>query len=145
MDEAKRIIHSGRFHGQRDIYDSELVGLKLQYNEMTFNSPLPVACAILDLSKVIMYQFYYEGMKPFFDPDKYNCGPPEQQKCRMCYTDTDSLIIKTFMKPDENVYKDFMKSHSQYFDLSCYSSDHKIFEGLDADEIKKLQNQNKKQ
>ena len=86
MDEAKRIIHTGRFHGQRNIYDSELVGLKLQYNEMTFNSPLPVACAILDLSKVIMYQFYYEGMKPFFDPDKYNCGPPEEQKCRMCYT-----------------------------------------------------------
>ena len=48
--EAKRIINRNRYKGQRDIFDDELVGIKLEFNEMTFNSPLPVACAILGIS-----------------------------------------------------------------------------------------------
>ena len=40
---------------------------------------------ILDISKTLMYEFYYEYMKP-----KYG------NKVKLCYTDTDSFIIQIF-------------------------------------------------
>lgn len=139
--EALRIINRNRYRGQRDIFDDDLVGIKLEFNEMTFNSPLPVACAILDLSKLLMYEFYYKACKPHYDPNPYNCVYPENQNCRMCYTDTDSLIIKTKTFGGSNVYKDFILLNNEYFDLTAYSNNHIIFEGIPLEEIIRLKKQ----
>jgi len=139
--EALRLIHRTRYKGKRDIFDTELTGIKLEFNEMTFNSPLPVACAILDLSKYLMYEFYYKCCKPHYDSNPYNCVIPPLQNCRMCYTDTDSLIIKTKTFGGSNVYKDFILLNNQYFDLTAYDDDHIIFKDMLIDEIKRLKKQ----
>jgi len=47
---------------------------------ITLNKPISVSFTILDISKLIMYRFYYDYLKP-----KYG------DKCKLLFTDTDSL------------------------------------------------------
>ena len=46
------------------------------------NKPLYLVASILDISKTLMYKFWYDYLKP-----KYG------DRIKLCYTDTDSLII----------------------------------------------------
>ena len=64
--------------------------------------------AILDLSKIIMYEFHYDYMVP-----KYGL-----EKLKLCYMDMDSLIydIKT-----EDFYEDIANDVEARFDTSGYS------------------------
>ena len=66
--------------------------------------------AILDLSKTIMYEFHYDYMKQKYNDDKF----------KLCYMDTDSLIysIKT-----EDFYKDIADNVEARFDNSDYIPD----------------------
>lgn len=47
---------------------------------------------ILDNSKILMYDFYYNVLKK-------QCGP----RCNLIYTDTDSLLLEV---QTEDIYKD---------------------------------------
>ena len=44
--------------------------------------PLHLGISILDISKILMYEFWYGYIKP-----KYG------DKAKLCYTDTDSFVI----------------------------------------------------
>ena len=70
------------------------------------NKPIYLEFSILDLSKILMYEFWYECMKP-----KY------VDNVKLCYMDTDSFImhIKT-----ENFYKDTADDVEKGFDTSNY-------------------------
>ena len=46
------------------------------------NKPIHLGMSTLDISKTLMYEFWYEYVKP-----KY------QDKVKLCYTDTGSFII----------------------------------------------------
>ena len=65
--------------------------------------------SILDLSKLHMYDFYYEVLKP-----KYG------DNIKVAYTDTDSFIIHT---KTEDIYNDF-KTISHHMDFSDYLTNH---------------------
>ena len=49
--------------------------------KVVMNKPVYLGQAISDLSKIVMYEFHYDYMKP-----KYNDG-----NLTLCYMDTDSL------------------------------------------------------
>ena len=65
--------------------------------------------AILDLSKTLMYEFYYDYLQV-----KYN------DRVKLCYIDTDSFIIRA---ETEEFYKDIANDVDKWFDTSCYSKD----------------------
>ena len=46
------------------------------------NKPVYLGMSILDINKTLMYQFWYDYIKP-----KY------KDKARLCYMDTDSFVI----------------------------------------------------
>ena len=52
------------------------------------NKPVHLGLSILELSKILMYEFWYDYVKP-----KYG------EKAKLCYMDTDSFIvyIKTYL------------------------------------------------
>ena len=70
------------------------------------NKPIYLGLSILDISKTLMYKFWYDYMKP-----KYN------DNVKLCYMDTDSFImnIKT-----EDFYKDIPNDVENRFDTSNY-------------------------
>ena len=71
------------------------------------NKPIYLGQAILDISKTLMYEFWYNYIKPMY------CD-----KANLCYTDTDSLVmhIKT-----EDFYKDIANDIETLFDTSNYN------------------------
>ena len=54
--------------------------------KVVMNKPVYLGQAVLDLSKIVMYEFRYDYMKPKYDGN-----------LKLCYIDTDSLVyhIKT--------------------------------------------------
>ena len=68
--------------------------------------PIYLGLSILDISKILMYEFWYDYMKP-----KYN------DNVKLCYTDTDSFVmnIKT-----NDFYKDIANDVDKRFDTSNY-------------------------
>ena len=49
------------------------------------NKPVYLGMSILDISKILMYEFWYDYLKP-----KYN------DKAKLCYMDTDSFVLHIF-------------------------------------------------
>ena len=62
--------------------------------------------SILEISKILMDEFWYDYIKP-----KY------QNSARLCYMDTDSLIINIKTK---DFYKEIAKDVEKRFDTSNY-------------------------
>ena len=68
------------------------VTLKLIYVALNLIEPACIGMCILELSKVLMYKFYYDYIKSNFD-----------SKSKLLFTDTDSFIYEIKI---ENVYED---------------------------------------
>jgi len=79
---------------------------------ITLNKPISVGFTILEISKLIMYKFYYDYLKP-----KYG------DKCKLLFTDTDSLCchIQT-----GDLYAD-MSENIDLFDTSNFETTHPLF------------------
>lgn len=90
------------------IYSENLVAIKSVQKLVKLNKPIYVGLSVLDLSKLHMYQFHYDFIKP-----KY------QDKAKLLFTDTDSL---TYHIETEDLYKD-MKENKELFDFSDYSGE----------------------
>ena len=86
----------------------DLMGCEMGKIKVVMNKPVYLGQAIIDLSKIIMYEFHYDYMLP-----KYG------DKIKLCYMDTDSYVydIKT-----EDFYKDIAKDVEVRFDTSAYTS-----------------------
>ena len=65
---------------------------------------------ILDLSKTLMYKFYYMYIKPRY-----------KEKAKLLFTDTDSLMYEI---GTEDFYKDISPDVRAMFDTSDYPKDH---------------------
>ena len=67
--------------------------------------------SILDISKTLMYEFWYDYIKV-----KY------QDRTKLCYMDTDSFVIHI---QTEDFYKDVANDIEEWFDTSNYDEDDK--------------------
>ena len=94
------------------IIRDDLVIIQCKVITLKLNKPVYVGFSILELSKVLMYDFHYNHMVP-----KY------KKNLSLCFTDTDSLLydVKT-----ENIYDD-MKSNYDLYDFSEYPLEHSLF------------------
>ena len=101
------------------IFHENLVAVHMKPNFLKLDKPSYVGMCILDLSKVLMYDFHYNFIK-----EKYG------DRARLLFTDTDSLfyIIQT-----DDVYQDLYHD-KELFDNSDYSKSSKFY----FDENKKV-------
>ena len=90
------------------LFGENLMASEMGKIKVVMNKPVYLGQAILDLSKIIMYEFRYDYMVP-----KYGL-----EKLKLCYMDTDSLVydIKT-----EDFYEDIANDVEARFDTSGYS------------------------
>lgn len=87
------------------IFTEDLVAIQLRKLEVTIDKPLYIGLCVLDLSKIVLYEFWYNFMK-------VELG----DKVKLLYTDTDSLIVEI---EDHDVYE-IMKKFLFRFDTSDY-------------------------
>ena len=91
------------------IYEENLVTFQLQRSVVTMNKPRYIGQAILDISKIVMYQFHYDFIMKHY---------PETE---LLFTDTDSFCY--LIPTERNIYED-IRSNTEWFDFSNYSPDH---------------------
>ena len=77
--------------------------------KVNMNKPIYLGLSILEISKLLMYEFWYDYMKP-----KYN------DNVKLCYMDTDSFIVNI---KTEDFYKDISNDVEKRFDMSNYEVD----------------------
>ena len=97
--EAKRnkLASAPNYHSTKCI-SKHLLVMEMKKTEVKINKPIYLGQAVLDLSKTLMFEFWYDYLKPMYG-----------DKIRLCYTETDSFImhikIDDFYK-DINIYVD---------------------------------------
>ena len=81
--------------------------MEMKKTEVRMNKPIHLGQAVFDLSKTLMFEFWYDYLKPMYG-----------DKIRLCYTDTDSFImhIKT-----HDFYKDISADVNKWFDTSNFN------------------------
>ena len=93
------------YHSSKGI-SKDLMIMEMKKVEVKMNKPIYLGQAILDISKTLMYEFWYDYIKP-----KYG------DKARLCYMDTDSFVMD--IKTDD-FYKDINNDVDKWFDTSNY-------------------------
>ena len=76
------------------------------------NKHVCLGLSILESSKILMYQFWYDYVEPIYG-----------EKAELCYVDTDSFIV--YIKTDD-IYKDITEDVETRFDTLNYEL-HKPF------------------
>ena len=90
------------------LFGPSLMGCEMGKIKVVLNKPVYLGQAILDLSKIAMYEFHYDYMKRKYTDDKLT----------LCYMDTDSSIYDIEM---DDFYKDIADDVEDRFDTSGYN------------------------
>ena len=107
-EKVRKRIASPTFESFR-LFPNDLVAVHRRKTKLLLNKPIYVGFCVLELSKVIMYDFHYNFIKDFYG-----------QRAKLLFTDTDSL---TYEIQTDDLYDDMLQS-LDFFDTSDYPSDH---------------------
>ena len=95
---------------------NNLMAYEIGKIQVLMNKPVYLGQAILDLSKIIMYEFHYDYMKSKYGVNLW-----------LCYMDTDSLIYNIKMN---DFYEDIAGDIKARSDTSSYSCSHPLPMGV---------------
>ncbi|XP_065196465.1 uncharacterized protein LOC135827957 [Sycon ciliatum] len=107
-------------------FENDLIAIEFAKTKVTLNKPIYVGTAILDLSKHLMYSFYYEVLLPRYG-----------QNVRLLYTDTDSLIVHI---QTDDLYTD-MSNNITAYDTSNYSPSHHLYSTVNKKVVGKFKDE----
>ena len=105
-DKKRSILDSEpNFHAV-NLISEDLSIIEMKKTKIKMNKPIYLGLSILEISKILMYEFWHDYMKP-----KYN------HNVRLCYMDTNRFVmnIKT-----NDFYKDISADVDNRFDTSNY-------------------------
>ena len=89
-----------------NLISEDLSIIEMKKTKIKMNKPIYLGLSILEISKILMYEFWYDYMKP-----KY------ANNVKLCYTDTDSFIINI---ETNDFYEDIASDIENRFDTSNY-------------------------
>ena len=109
-EQRSKLVSKPNYHTIKQ-FTENLLGIEMKKIKVTLNKLLYLGMTILDISKTLIYEFWYDYIKP-----KY------KEKARLCYMDTDNFVmyIKT-----EDFYKDIADDVERWFDTSNYDENNK--------------------
>ena len=100
-----KLVSEPNYHTMNYISE-DLSIMEMIKTRVKMNKPIYLGLSILDISKILMCEFWYDYMKP-----KYG------NNIKLCYMDTDSFIINI---KTEDFYKDIANDVDKRFDTSNY-------------------------
>ena len=103
-------VASPSYRDRKNITDGLVIAERARKN-LVLNKPIYAGVAVLDLSKLHMWEFWYDELRPAYP------------NARLCYTDTDSLVysIESENEPD------FHGRAGSSFDTSDLPKGHAMF------------------
>ena len=109
-----KLTSEPNYHSTKCI-SKHLLGMEMIKTEVKIDKPMYLGQAVLHLSKTLMFEFWYNYLKPMYG-----------DKIRLCYTDTDSFIMH--IKTDD-FYKDISADVDKWLDTSnCNKNDNRPLE-----------------
>ena len=121
-EKLRKLVAKPNLKSPPKIYSENLVSVHMRKTSLLMNKPIYLGMCILDLSKIIMYDFHYNYIK-----SKY------ADKAKLLFTDTDSLMYEI---ETEDFYKDISGDVKDRFDTSDYPENHPS--GIPTGENKKV-------
>ena len=103
-----KLVSEPNYHTMNYISE-DLSIIEMKRIKVKMNKPIYLGLSILDISKILMYEFWYDYMKP-----KYN------DSVKLCFMDTDSFIMNIKI---EDFYKDVANDVEKRFDTSSCEVD----------------------
>ena len=98
-----------------NLISEDLSIIEMKKTKVKVNKPIYLGLSILEISKTLMYEFWYDYMKP-----KYN------NDVKLCYMDTDSFIVNI---KTNYFYKDIASDVENRFDTSNYEVNRPLLRG----------------
>ena len=108
--QRSKLASEPNYHSTKYISKNLLI-MEMKKTEVKMNKSIYLGQAFLDISKTLMYEFWYKYIK-----SKY------RDKAQLCYVDTDSFVI--YIKT-EDFYKDIANGVEKWFDTSNYDKNDK--------------------
>ena len=100
-----QLVSGPNYHAIKSFSDN-LVAIEMKKTKVKMNKPVYLGLPILEISKTLMYKFWFDYIKP-----KY------QDNAKLCYMDTDSFIIYI---ETEGFCEDIADDVEKRFDTSNY-------------------------
>ena len=88
-------------------FSENFLAMEMKKTKIKMNVPIYIGYTILEVSKTVMWEFFYDYLKL-----KYG------DKMKSCYTDTDSFIFHTKTK---DFYENINNDVEEWFDTSNYN------------------------
>ena len=108
------IVSEPNYHTTK-FFTENLLAIEMRKTQILMNNPVYLGLSILDLSKIVMYEFWYDYVKP-----KYG------ENVKLCYMDTNSYIVH--VKTDY-IYKDIAEDVETRYDTSNFEIDRPLPKG----------------
>ena len=116
-----QLVSEPNYHTTK-YFSENLLAIEMKKTKVKMNKPIYLGMSILDISKTLMYEFWYDYIKP-----KY------EDAAKLCYMDTDSFIIHI---KTEDFYEDIANDDEKWFDTSNYDENDR--RSLSLDKNKKV-------
>ena len=109
-EKRNKLVSEPNYHTTKH-FSENLLAIEMKKTKVKMNKPVYLGMSILDISKTLMYEFWYDYIKP-----KY------RDKAKLCYMDTDSFAIHIFT---EDIFEDIANDVERCFDTSNYNKNDK--------------------
>ena len=109
-EKRTKLVSEPNYHTTKH-FSENLLAIEMKKTKVKMNKPIYLGMSILDTSKTLMYEFWYDYVKP-----KY------KDKAKLCYMDTNSFVINIFT---EDFFEDINNDVERWFDTSNYDENDK--------------------
>ena len=109
-EKRNKLVLEANYHIKKR-FSENLLAIEMNVKKVKTNKPVYLGMTKLDISKMLMYKFWCDYIKR-----KY------ENRAKLCYTDTDSLIIYIIT---EDVFADISDDVERWFDTSNYDENDK--------------------
>ena len=109
-DKRIKLVSQPNYHTAKQ-FSENLLAIEMKKTKVKMNKPVYLGMSILDISQELMYNFWYDYLKP-----EYN------DKAKLCYMDTDCFVLNIF---PENFFEDINNDVERWFDTSNYDKNDK--------------------
>ena len=116
----KKLVSEPNYHTMKLISENLSI-IEMKKVKVKMNKPIYLGLSILEISKIIMYEFWYDYVKK-----KYG------DMVKLCYMDTDSFVMNIKTK---DFYKDIAQDVEERYDTSNYDVDRPLPKGKNKEVI----------
>ena len=115
IERRRNYLESEQNYHTIKFFTENLLTIEMRKTQILMNKPVYLGLSVLDLCKTVMYEFWYDYVKP-----KYG------ENAKPCHMDTERFTVHV---KTEDIYKDIAEDVETRFDASNFELDRPLPKG----------------